>query len=207
MNNPQDKIISLPRNIYQRINMVMREVDSVQKEKKKVNGQYTFVSHDAVSAALHKPMVDAGIVMIPSICELTQDGNRTIAKMDISFVNIDQPDDKVVVNYMGYGIDQSDKGIGKAVSYAVKYALLKVFCLETGDDVEKDDISYKGPKGLSEEQIRTIYDYVGGDAEIIGKILKSYQVNSLSSISEEHYQNIIKRLQLRKAQSNENTQS
>jgi hypothetical protein len=31
-----------------------------------------------------------------------------------------------------------DKGPGKAVSYAFKYALLKVFCLETGDDPDND---------------------------------------------------------------------
>jgi hypothetical protein len=130
-------------NIYQRVNCVMKEVTYVQKESKKVNGQYTFVSHDAVTGRLHEPMAKHGIVMIPSIVELTQDGNRTAVKMEIHFVNIDEPNDKITVIQYGYGIDPQDKGIGKAQSYAVKYALLKLFCLETGDDVEKDNIDYK----------------------------------------------------------------
>lgn len=181
------------KNIYQRINQVMQEVDSVQREKKKVNGQYTFVSHDAVSAALHKPMVNAGIAMIPTIAELSQDGNRTVAKMDISFVNIDQPEDRVVVNYMGYGIDQSDKGIGKAVSYAVKYALLKVFCLETGDDVEKDSIEYKA-ETLNAEQIQAICEFVQGDEEMINKICNAYDVKTLREIAKIHFDPIMNRL-------------
>lgn len=129
-------------NVYQRINAVMKEVKYVQKENKKVNGQYTFVSHDAVTAVLHGPLAENGIVMLNSIVELTQDGNRTAVKMQIDFVNMDEPTDKVTIYHWGYGIDPTDKGIGKAVSYAVKYALLKTFCLETGDDAEKDFIEH-----------------------------------------------------------------
>lgn len=129
-------------NIYQRLNQVMKEVKYIQKESKKVNNQYTFVSHDQVASALHDPMANNGIVMIPTILDLVQDGNKTTVKMDISFINSDNPSDKFGVVYYGYGIDAQDKGIGKAVSYAVKYALLKTFCLETGDDVERDNIDH-----------------------------------------------------------------
>ena len=140
-------------NIFQRINCVMKEVTYVQKESKKVNGQYTFVSHDAVTGRLHEPMAKHGIVMIPHISEIEQDGNRTKVKMDVSFVNIDNPEDKIVITQYGYGIDTQDKGIGKAQSYAVKYALLKLFCLETGDDVEKDSIEYQPSKAKHEEEV------------------------------------------------------
>lgn len=133
-------------NIYQRVNCVMKDVTYVKKENKKVNGMYTFVSHDAVTGTLHEPMSKYGIVMIPNIAELEQDGNRTKVKMEISFINIDHPEDKIVITQYGYGIDPQDKGIGKAQSYAVKYALLKLFCLETGDDVEKDNINYEPAK-------------------------------------------------------------
>lgn len=196
----ESKIVVLHKNIYQRINQVMSEVESVQKESKKVNNQYTFVSHDAVAAALHKPMVRAGIAMIPTIASLEQDGNRTVAKMDISFVNIDNPDDKVTVNYVGYGIDQSDKGIGKAVSYAVKYALLKVFCLETGDDVEKDNTEYKPKKApkLTKDQVIAIETLLAGDTDRLSKILETYEVEKLDDLSQEHYDFIIRRLSIKK---------
>ncbi len=144
-------------NIYQRINEVMKEVSYIQKDKsKKVNGQYSFISHDQVSAALHEPMTRHGIVMLPSVEEMTQDGNRTVAKIVVSFVNIDKPEDRFSVTYYGYGIDTQDKGPGKAMSYAVKYALLKTFCLETGDDdnieLSKVDHDEKALPGKKETQ-------------------------------------------------------
>ena len=62
--------------------------------------------------------------------------------MQVAFVNVDKPEDRVEVEFFGYGIDPQDKGPGKAMSYAVKYALLKVFSLETGDDPERDNIPH-----------------------------------------------------------------
>jgi hypothetical protein len=48
--------------------------------------------------------------------------------------NIDDRTDYIDVETFGYGVDPQDKGPGKAMSYGVKYALLKVLGLETGDD-------------------------------------------------------------------------
>lgn len=190
------------KNIYQRINEVMTEVEAVQKENKKVNGQYTFVSHDAVSKALHNPMVKAGIVMIPTIKELKQDGNRTEVTMEISFVNMDKPEDRVIVQYSGYGIDPQDKGVGKAISYAVKYALLKVFCLETGDDVEKDSIEYRPeapkPECISKEQVKFINGLGEQNPDQLEKILKALKgegVNRVEEIPAGIYPRIVKALQ------------
>lgn len=147
----QTIMVNLPptivKNIYQRINAVMQEVDYIQKSEKKVAGQYRFVSHDQVTAALHIPMTKHGIVVKSDMVEMKQDGNRTEVKLKVTFVNIDDPSDYFDVFYYGYGIDTSDKGIGKAVSYAFKYALLKTCLLETGDDPDQDqETKYEPPK-------------------------------------------------------------
>lgn len=57
----------------------------------------------------------------------------------LHFVNVDNPEDRVSYRGVGIGLDPSDKSVGKAVSYATKYALLKGLMMETGDDPEKDD--------------------------------------------------------------------
>jgi hypothetical protein len=132
-------------NIYQRMAAVMNDVSYVQKEDKKVNNQYTFVSHDAVTAKIRPALLKHGIMPVVSVKDHTQDGNRTEATIMVRFVNVDQPEDAIEVESFGYGIDPQDKGPGKAVSYAFKYALLKVFCLETGDDPERDSIEYQAP--------------------------------------------------------------
>lgn len=125
-------------NIYQRILKVMAELKYIQKGAKKVNGQYSYVSHDQVTAAIHPLLVKHGIVIIPSIEETTQDGNRTTVKMLVYFINADKPEDHFTMRSLGYGIDTGDKGPGKAVSYAFKMACLKAFCLETGEDPDHD---------------------------------------------------------------------
>ncbi len=127
----------------------MGDLSYIQKGSKTVNGQYRFASHDQVTAAVHPYLVKHGVVVIPSLEEITQEGNRTQAKMVVTFVNADQPSDQLTVRYPGYGVDSGDKGPGKAMSYAMKYAYMKVFCLETGDDPDNDaNACYEPPKCL-----------------------------------------------------------
>ncbi len=133
------------RNIHQRMLAVMKEISYVQKEDKLVNGSYRFVSHDAVMAAVRKPMLDNGVVVIPTVSKWAVNENRVEAQVNVQFVNADEPSDSYSVAALGFGIDRQDKGPGKAFSYACKYALLKALMLETGDDPERDNINHGPP--------------------------------------------------------------
>ncbi len=147
-----------PLNIHQRLHACMKDVSYVVKEEKKVNNQYRFVSHDAVTAVCRAAFVDHGIISIPSVHDCVHEGNRCVMTMDVAFINIDEPGDRVVVRYVGYGIDTQDKGPGKAISYCVKYAYLKVLGLETGDDPERDNIPYVADADKPTEGVRTVPD-------------------------------------------------
>lgn len=125
------------KNLLQRLAAVQGEIDYIQKEKKS-GMNYSIVSHDAVTAAVRPLMVKHGVLYYPASIDVTQDGNRTQAKMAVVFVNVDEPTDSITVATIGYGIDTQDKGPGKAMSYCVKYALLKTLGLETGDDPDLD---------------------------------------------------------------------
>lgn len=64
-----------------------------------------------------------------------------IATVEIKLVfHYDDPDydhyydDRIATEAVGMGIDDNDKAMGKAYTYAVKYALLKVFRLRYSDD-------------------------------------------------------------------------
>lgn len=124
--------------IYKKLAAAMGEVDYIQKEKR-AGMRYSIVSHDAVTAKVRPILVKHGIIYHPVEIELEQDGNRTQALMKVRFIDVDDGS-YVDVATAGYGIDDQDKGPGKAISYAVKYALLKCLGLETGDDpdVEQD---------------------------------------------------------------------
>lgn len=51
-----------------------------------------------------------------------------------SFVNVDNPTEKIEVTAYGDGVDSQDKAPGKAMTYADKYALLKAYKIATGED-------------------------------------------------------------------------
>lgn len=130
-----------PRNVHQRLAAVMAKVTYIQKEQKE-GMKYPIVSHDVVTAKVRPALLAEGIVYYPVRCEHAHNGNRAECGMTVRFVNIDNPNDYFDVPTFGYGIDTQDKGPGKAMSYAVKYALLKALGLETGEDADHDSIDH-----------------------------------------------------------------
>lgn len=134
-----------PMNIYQRLHAVRGELGFLEKDKEvQINNKvaYGYISHDAVTAAVRVPLQKHGVMVVPSVAEYKNDGNRMEARIKVDFINIDDPQDRVTVETVGYGVDSSDKGPGKAFSYALKYAYLKLFLLNSGEDIETDDIKH-----------------------------------------------------------------
>jgi hypothetical protein len=142
-------------NLFQRINAVMKEVDSVNKGTTvsiTQTNSYKAVSHDDVTALLHRPLTNAGIVAMPNMDEATvepyqteKEYNGKITKSNgylvkvwasVTFVNVDDPADKVTTRCYSYALDSGDKAVGKAYSMAVKYCYLKTFMLESSDEEE-----------------------------------------------------------------------
>lgn len=142
-------------NIYQRLHAVMSEVKYIQKDmdvKITSSSSYKAVSHDAVTKKCRAALVKHRVVATSSVIEHSREWvtskNKwdkevtslfTTVKLETRFVNIDDPTDFMAVTSYGYGLDTQDKGIGKAISYAAKYNLLKALLLETGDNPENDN--------------------------------------------------------------------
>jgi hypothetical protein len=81
--------------------------------------------------------------LIPGVAETiinqhtTQAGKTwyfTIVKMTYTWVNAHAPDEKIQCNWEGHGLDDAEKGIGKAYTYSEKYFLLKFFNVPTDKD-------------------------------------------------------------------------
>jgi len=140
-----------PLTLLQRMHAVMADVSYVQKDERPIDGKYRAVKHDAVVKVLRKAVVEHGIVITASVvdhaipAQWEKDGkfgstHYTLTSCDVkvTFHNVDDKTDTLDVVMLGYGVDNQDKGCGKAISYAVKYALLKAFMLETGDDPDNN---------------------------------------------------------------------
>ena len=82
-------------------------------------------------------------------------GNTTVTKSTTfmsrmktvyRFVNIENPEEYIETTTFAEGIDPQDKGSGKAMTYADKYALMKAYKISTGDDPDQtasEEIHFK----------------------------------------------------------------
>jgi hypothetical protein len=84
------------------------------------------------------PVFVSGQMMPPAV-----DKDMNVAKQsryeaiyDFVFVNIDNPTDQLAIRIESHAMDNADKACGKAISYGKKYAILKLFEIETGEDEE-----------------------------------------------------------------------
>lgn len=133
-------------NIHQRIHAVMAEVDPhIEKDGAvEIRGTeaYKYVSHDAVTNHVRGALLQHGVMVHPTVTAANTDGNRCELEVEVDFINADDPSDRITVRSVGYGVDNSDKGPGKAWSYALKYAYLKLFMLNSADDIEAVDFEH-----------------------------------------------------------------
>lgn len=131
-------------SIHQRIHAIMGEVGHVEKDGqvKIGGGSYAYISHDAVTASIRGAFVKHGVIVQPTIVNHGVNGNRTELDVRVDFINVDKPNDRLSVDVLGYGVDTSDKGPGKAMSYAVKYAYMKVLMLNSADDIEAANVEH-----------------------------------------------------------------
>jgi hypothetical protein len=133
--------------VHAAINAVMKEVGYVQKLGR-VTGSgpnYSYAGEKDLIQAIRPVMVEHGLMMyVSNIINVTRDTystkngnvmNTTVITCEITFSHISG--DSVKSFAIGEGADSGDKSANKAMTGAYKYALRQTFCIETGDDPDK----------------------------------------------------------------------
>lgn len=159
------------KNIFQRVSAITAELRTVAKNltvQTGKNNSYKAVSERDILDAV-KPLEEKyGVYSYPVRRNVLESnllesensftdakGNTTVTKKTTfmtridtvyRFVNIDKPDEYIDTTTFAEGIDAQDKGSGKAMTYADKYALMKAYKISTGDDPDQtasEDTEYK----------------------------------------------------------------
>lgn len=146
-------------NILQKINKVMMDVQYLQKDASIQS--YKAVTHDYLVSKARPSLVKYGItVKVDQISGGYDDTQNKVLESGKSkqrlycgeycvyLVNVDDPNDFVSSVVHAHAMDSGDKAPGKAVTYAVKSAILKLLWLETGEN----DESRGDGKPYTEEQ-------------------------------------------------------
>lgn len=187
----------------------MKAVQYVQKDSSISGGgaNYKAVSHDQVVSVIREELVKNGIMIFPNQISgeflIKRDLSATppvkmglySGKYEISFVNIDNGEDRVTSTIEAHANDNGDKAPGKALSYATKSAMLKVFSLETGesDESRADVMDFDL---INQEQSQELFGLLcdeGGMYTDKGlKISKAFKFSNLADIRTKNFDKILK---------------
>ncbi len=148
----------MSNNIYQRMAAITAELQTVAKNltvQQTAKSSYKAVSERDILDAV-KPLEEKhGVYSYPRDREILESNLleseneyqgkvtkkttfMTRIKTVYRFVNVDDPTDFVETTTFAEGIDAQDKGSGKAMTYADKYALMKAYKISTGDDPDQE---------------------------------------------------------------------
>lgn len=141
------------KTVYEKILSVMSAVNYLNKDGFVETGKgkgYKALTDEKVLGAVRPALVAAGLVILPVKMEQQRtdeqvkayDGStKTNRITDVSvtyrIINVEDPKDYVEVVSAGTGVDTQDKGIGKAMTYAKKYAILNSFLIPSGEDTDQ----------------------------------------------------------------------
>lgn len=117
---------------------IMASVPNIPKNGWNEHFKYHFATEADVSAALQQRFAEERLMVFPAVTALRREGKLTVIDMRFSIVDADTgyAED---MTWAGNGEDSNDKGLWKAVTGGVKYFLLKLFLVPTGDDPEATD--------------------------------------------------------------------
>lgn len=201
-------------NIFQKINEVMKAIEYLTKDDKVEfgNTKYKAISEEKVTTAVRKELVKQGIVIIPimqesTVTELIRTDKSVNQRADVHtryrIQNIDDVNDFIEVESNGSGVDTQDKAVGKAMTYAYKYMLLRTFAIPTGEDPDKissAETDYKIQSEINAEKVidktkvqalNKSIENAGITDEIVELILSQYGYTSTSEIKVKDYANLV----------------
>ena len=136
----EDELIGIDlktMNIHAKFVIGQRLFQGVAKTKKKNGLKYDYLAVANVGDESIRVLNLININTYIIAASYVQEGNRTQVEIVRRFVNIDNPEESFEIPSAGFGIDNQDKGIGKALSYADKNLFIRLFFIG-GEDVEAD---------------------------------------------------------------------
>ena len=202
-------------NIYEKMAEITAEINTVAKNLQVDTGKgkgYKAVSEADVLAAVKPIEKKHGVYSYPYEREIvdsgelvnqTQYGERKSLFLRVRtiyrFVNTEKPDEYLDIVTYGDGVDSQDKAPGKAMTYGDKYALLKAYKIQTGDDPDQNASGELVSQNIRTQKIGTdkiaaISSRANGMGLPIETIMHQYRLASIGDMTEEQFYDCVQRL-------------
>jgi len=185
-------------NLRQKFAEVRRRIGYVQKRGHNERFNYSYVTAADIAGAIGDLLAELGVVVIPRLEDISYEsavgrGEATrMARvvMAYTFYDVDSGEE-IVAKVAGQGLDPGDKAPYKAMTGALKYALLQSFLLATGDDPEDERADSRTALGserlITSEQVRELQGLIEETGTDLERVLAYYKISALSEMTEASY--------------------
>lgn len=144
---PGEIVEVVPKTLAQKLVEVALSIDSIAKEGFNKAQNYKFASAETLIGDVRRPLLERGVLVLAG--EATTDerprttrggGETSITTVHLAFTFMDaETGETIELPWLGRGEDPMDKGVGKALTNALKTFLRQQLLLPWGDDPEADE--------------------------------------------------------------------
>jgi hypothetical protein len=196
-------------NLRQKLAEVRRRIGYVQKRGHNERFNYSYVTAADIAGSVGDILSELGVVVIPCLENITYEsaagrGETTrMARvvMAYTFSDVDSGEE-IVAKVAGQGLDSGDKAPYKAMTGALKYALLQSFLLATGDDPEEERVNpasqtppgHHGETLVTAEEVRELHQLIESTGTDLERVLAYYKISALSEMTEAYYRRALELL-------------
>ena len=125
------------KGLYPKLAEAIAEVDRVGKDGVNAHHKYKYTSAEAIYKVIRKPLLDRGLIVIPSIPVSLREGTLTTASLHLKIIDTESGE-SLEADWVGEGSDKNDKAVFKAATGGMKTWLRHLFMLPADDDPEAD---------------------------------------------------------------------
>jgi hypothetical protein len=183
-------------NLREKFAEVRRRLGYVQKRGHNERHNYSYVTAADLAGSVGDILAELGVVVIPQLQSISTETPRSssdrIARVVMNYRFVDaRSGEELSVRIAGEGADPGDKAPYKAMTGALKYALLQSFLLSTGDDPEDEHANSRAVLGservITPEQMRELQGLIEETGTELERVLAYYRVAALSEMTESSY--------------------
>ena len=188
--------------IYKSINNVMKKFSAIYKDDSIGfgNNAYRVVTYDNIISKMRDYLVEEKIIINPIQVEkgvytegMTKNGGKKLrydALYDVEFISCDDGSkltSRVEVSTESFG---DDKSPSKATTVAVKNAILKVFSLESSDEVQEEM-----KNTITDKQFDILKSLIDSSKTDLVKFLAYYNAPTLKEFPQAYFQKAVDSIQ------------
>ncbi len=204
-------------NLRQKLAEVRRRISYIQKRGHNERFNYSYVTAADIAGAVGDALAELEVVVIPRLESISHENispnqgypdHLTRVVMTYTFMDVNSAEE-LTVKMPGEGRDPGDKGPYKAMTGALKYALLQSFLIATGDDPEDeraDGGQRAGGNGnggsdpvISQEQAGQIDELIEQTGTDVAKMLEYFKISKIEEMTASVYGRAVQALKRKQA--------